>query len=86
MHFYGTSGEIFSALEQGVDVFDSSPAYSATERGCAVVFPVKSRAHDSSSSHQVSGGPERGGGGEEEGKRGSGGEVLPFEIDLNEER
>ena len=63
-------------------MFDSSPAYFATERGCAVVFPVESRAHDSSSSHQASGGPERGGGGEED----SGGEVLPFEIDLNEER
>lgn len=81
MHFYGISGEIFSALEQGIDVFDSSPAYSATERGCAVVFPVESHAHGSSSSHQASGR-----GGEEEGKRDSGGEVLPFEIDLNEER
>ena len=30
---------MFEALECGVDVFETSYAYVATERGCAVVFP-----------------------------------------------
>lgn len=82
-----TPGDIFSALERGVDVFDSSCSYSATERGCAVVFPVEHHTHSGSSC-----GPE--GEGELEGKdragseggADSGGEIALFEIDLNEER
>lgn len=75
-------GDIFSALESGIDVFDSSCVYSATERGCAMVFPV---GHQPCDSYQVSSGPES------EGERGGKAnnevaEVQPFEIDLNEER
>lgn len=83
-------GDIFSALEQGVDVFDGSCAYSATERGCAVVFPPVEDQAQGSTSRKVSGGPKSKG--EEEGKADyeeaadSGAEVQPFEIDLNEER
>lgn len=74
-------------------MFDSSCAYAATERGCAVVFPIEHHPHSSSNSHQVSGGgPEEEG--EEKGKdkadseggADSGGELALFEIDLNEER
>jgi hypothetical protein len=92
--FYGPPGDIFSALEHGVDVFDSSCAYSATERGCAVVFPVEHHAHGSScsSSHEVSDGGHEGEGEKEgktaggEGGADSGVEAGLFEIDLNEER
>ena len=80
---YGTPGDIFTALENGVDVFDSSCVYSATERGCAVVFPLEHQA----CSHQVG---RSEGEGEEEGKANSDvddrTELRPFEIDLNEER
>ena len=32
--------EILMAVECGVDVFETSYAYKATEKGCAVVFPM----------------------------------------------
>lgn len=35
------TGDIFKALERGVDVFDSSYAMKATEKGCALSYPVK---------------------------------------------
>ena len=67
------------ALENGVDVFDSSCAYSATEKGCAVTFPVE---------HQTHGGQQQ-----VEQERGSNScdlddkkELLPFQINLNDER
>ena len=71
-------------MESGIDVFDSSCVYSATERGCAVVFPIDHQVH---TSHQVSSGPES------EGEQGGKADneaaevhVQPFEIDLSEER
>ena len=35
------TGDIFKALERGVDVFDSSYAMKATEKGCALSYPIK---------------------------------------------
>lgn len=72
------SADIFTALENGVDVFDGSYAYSAAERGCAVVFPVVhdqklqrlKHREDTDMSREICDVVE----------------ILPFEIDLSEER
>lgn len=39
VHGLHTPEEIFEAVSCGVDVFETSYAYKAAERGCAVVFP-----------------------------------------------
>lgn len=35
------TGDIFKALECGVDVFDSSYAMKVTEKGCALSYPIQ---------------------------------------------
>lgn len=65
------AGDIFAAVECGVDVFDGSYVYTATERGCALTYPnqktpaVKSDTESRTASNK---------------------ELLPFELDLNESR
>ena len=66
-------------------MFDGSYAYSVTERGCAMVFPIN---HQQAHPHQVS---RHEGEGEQEGKTNDDdvdieAQLRPFEIDLNEDR
>lgn len=77
------SVDIFSALENGVDVFDSSCVYSATERGCAVVFPIKHKAQRQKLIQQLE---KQGEGDRVDDDDGECDTPLPLEIDLNEER
>ena len=70
-------GDIFTALENGVDVFDSSCVYSATERGCGVVFPIEPQTQ----AQQLLEGREEKPSGVHDRV-----ELSLFEIDLNEER
>ncbi|XP_072176641.1 queuine tRNA-ribosyltransferase accessory subunit 2-like [Diadema setosum] len=39
----GRPDNVLRAIEEGVDLFDSAYTYEVTERGCALVFPVKTR-------------------------------------------
>ena len=72
------SADIFTAVENGVDVFDGSCAYSATERGCAVVFPVMCDQKQQRVKHSVDDNESR--------DFCDTVEPIPFEIDLSEER
>ena len=72
-----SSGDIFSALESGVDVFDSSFVYSATERGCAAVFPTAQPAHGQGWQRVEL---------ETKDEKRDVTDFYPIEIDLNEER
>ena len=48
------SEDVFTAVECGVDVFDSACVYAATERGCALTYPNTSLNCPSSSSSSSS--------------------------------
>ena len=67
--FY-SAGEIFTAVEGGVDVFDGSYPYTITERGCALTFPHQLPVHHT----QEAGGVARRT------------EPRPFQIDLKDEK
>ena len=40
--------DVFTAIECGVDVFDSACVYAATERGCGLTYPNFSSPLDNS--------------------------------------
>lgn len=45
--------EIFEAVETGVDVFDGSCPYTATERACALTFPNGLQERNGANKSQV---------------------------------
>ena len=72
------TADIFTAVENGVDVFDGSCAYSATERGCAMVFPIVHDQKLQRLNHGMDYDKTR--------DVRDTVEPIPFEIDLSEER
>lgn len=81
--YHSFTDDIFTALENGVDVFDGSCVYTATERGSAVIFPVAQPTQASSLQQLESGkGEDR----SRETSEMKDVHVLQLEINLNEEK
>lgn len=75
INVFDLSADIITAVECGVDVFDSSCVYMATERGCAFTY----------SNERIN--PSRQDEGRDSGTAGDCGmESMPFEIDLNDDK
>ena len=70
--------DIFTAVECGVDVFDSSYIYTATERGYALTYPNESPSDDKCALKE--------GDRESSPADAANKELLPFQIDLNDSK